>query len=473
MFEEPIVLLLLGMAVVVGSVLLLRFHAFLALLLGALLVAALTPAASLEQYAASSGMSPDATASLVAASAGTRVAQGLGATCAKIGIVIALAAVIGRALLESGAAERIVRSAVSVLGEKRAPTGLLGSSFLLGIPVFFDTVFYLMIPLGKALSLRTGGNYLLYVLMIMTGATMAHSLVPPTPGPLFVAAELQVDMGLMILGGCTLGFFTVCYGYLHARWAAGRWDVPLRDTPDTSRAELEGLAARSEEDLPALWASLLPVLLPVLLISGRTVYDSLGLESATWAPWIAGLGDKNVALTLAAAVALGLLAWRKKGGTAALAPSVQAALQSGGVIILITAAGGAFGAVLQQTGISTRIGELSSEYSIGVLPLAFGCTVLVRTAQGSATVAMITATGIVAGLMDTASLGYHPLYVALAIGCGSKPFSWMNDSGFWVICRMSGLTEAEGLRIVTPLSAGMGFFGFALVLVASQVLPLV
>jgi GntP family gluconate:H+ symporter len=203
------------------------------------------------------------------------------------------------------------------------------------------------------------------------------------------------------------------------------------------------------------------------------VYASLGIEGATWEPWITGLGDKNVALTLAAAVSLGLLAARKREGPAALASPVQAALQSGGVIILITAAGGAFGAVLQQTGISTRIAELSRVYEIGLLPLAFGCTVLVRTAQGSATVAMITATGIVSGLMDTATLGYHPLYVALAIGCGSKPFAWMNDSGFWVICRMSGLTESEGLRIVTPLSAGMGFFGFGLVLLAARWLPLV
>lgn len=473
MFAEPIVLLLIGMAVVVGGVLVLRFHAFVALLLGALIVAALTPSEALERYAGERGLSPDATASLVASSAGSRVAQGFGVTCGKIGIVIALAAIIGRALLESGAAERIVRSAVGVLGERRAPAGLVGSSFLLGIPVFFDTVFYLMIPLGKALSLRTGGNYLLYVLAIMTGATMAHSLVPPTPGPLFVASELQVDMGLMILGGGTLGLCTVAYGYCHACWAARRWEVPLRDTPDTSRAELETLSARADAELPSLWLSLLPVVLPVVLISGRTVYDSLAIESATWAPWIAGLGDKNVALTLAAAVSLGLLAARKCEGPGALASPVQAALQSGGVIILITAAGGAFGAVLQQTGISTRIAELSRAYEIGLLPLAFGCTVLVRTAQGSATVAMITATGIVSGLMDTATLGYHPLYVALAIGCGSKPFAWMNDSGFWVICRMSGLTESEGLRIVTPLSAGMGFFGFGLVLLAARWLPLV
>ena len=117
-----------------------------------------------------------------------------------------MASIIGSCLLKSGAADRIVRSMLRLLGEKQAPFSFLGSGFLLGIPVFFDTVFYLMIPLGKAMCMRVGKNYLLYILAIVTGAAMAHSLVPPTPGPLFVANELGVDLGVMILAGCVVGF---------------------------------------------------------------------------------------------------------------------------------------------------------------------------------------------------------------------------------------------------------------------------
>jgi GntP family gluconate:H+ symporter len=143
------------------------------------------------------------------------------------------------------------------------------------------------------------------------------------------------------------------------------------------------------------------------------------------------------------------------------------------VIILITAAGGALGAVLQQTGIGPRIEGLAATYNIAVLPLAFLVTALVRTAQGSATVSMITAVGILSGFSDPAVLGFHPVYLALAIGCGSKPIPWMNDSGFWVVGKMSGLTEAETLKTFSTELTLMGFAGIAVVMVAAKVLPLV
>ncbi|MBW3600304.1 MAG: GntP family permease, partial [Planctomycetes bacterium] len=161
-------------------------------------------------------------------SVGVRVAEDFGDTCAKIAILIAMASIIGKCLLDSGAADRIVRSALRVVGERGAPGAFVGSGFVLAIPVFFDTVFYLMIPLGKAKRMRTGKSYLFYVLAICAGGTMAHSLVPPTPGPLFMAGELGVDLGLMIIGGCIAGIFASFSGYLYARWANRTWDIPLR-----------------------------------------------------------------------------------------------------------------------------------------------------------------------------------------------------------------------------------------------------
>lgn len=559
-------ILLVGVIVVVGGVLVLRLHAFLALTLGALLVGMLTPGANIERHAVEQNaiealsvgadghvvLSADPRDALSAGtrlllirvnertgryediaelkvtsfedrvdadgdaprraiarpiseqetspprrptrddlaiqphalrsakqladqSVGTRVAEGFGSTCGKIGILIAMAAIIGKCLLDSGAADRIVRSTLKLLGERGAPAAFLSSGFLLAIPVFFDTVFYLMIPLGKAMRMRTGRNYLLYVLTIVAGGSMAHSLVPPTPGPLFVAEELGVDLGMMILAGCFVGLFTAGTGYVYAYVANRIWDLPLRESPDFSLDELADLARRGEQDLPPAWLAVLPILLPVVLIGGNTVLDSVSQQFDLPAGVLqaAGeLGDKTIALVLSAVIALGMLIWHKHSSLRELARSIHAALSSGGIIILITAAGGAFGQVLQQTGVSGLIRDLPSASPAMIVCLAFLITAAVRTAQGSATVAMITAVGILAGIMSDGQAGFHPVYLALAIGCGSKPFAWMNDSGFWVIGKMSGMTEGETLKYVTPMSATMGFVGLAVILVGVTLFPM-
>jgi GntP family gluconate:H+ symporter len=273
---DPLWLLLVGMIVVLGGILLLRLHAFLVLILGALIVASLTTPAALEKFANEKQMTAKETTALVEYSVGERVAQGFGRTCTKIGILIAMASIIGKFLLESGAAERIVRSLVKWLGEQRASQAFLSSGFLLGMPVFFDTVFYLMMPLGKAMGIRASRKYGLYVISIVAGATMTHSLVPPTPGPLFIAGELSVNMGLMIVGGIVVGLFTVSAGYLYALWANRRWPIPIRDTADTSAADLRSMAEKDETTLPPFWLSMLPIVLPVLFNCRRDVFQFLG-----------------------------------------------------------------------------------------------------------------------------------------------------------------------------------------------------
>jgi GntP family gluconate:H+ symporter len=410
------------------------------------------------------------------------VAEGFGRTCGSIGILIAMASIIGKCLLDSGAADRIVRATLRLVGEPRAPFAFLGSGFLLGIPVFFDTVFYLMIPLGKAMRLRTGGNYLLYVLTIVAGATMAHSLVPPTPGPLLVADQLGVNLATMILLGCVIGLFSSTSGYLFARWVNRRMEVPLRESADFSLSELEALTKRDESTLPPVWLSLLPIVLPVILIAARTGFDTYlksleSMEAAGWLgqvwPLINTLGDKNVALIIAAGIALATLAWQKRSNGKELAKAVQVALAGGGVIILITSGGGAFGGTVRQCGIAEEIARLTQDiHPLWILPLAALVTMLIRSAQGSATVAMITAVSVLDHFATSGQLPFHPVYLALAIGCGSKPIAWMNDSGFWVICKMSGMTEAEGLKTVTPMSVIMGLTGTVATVVFAWLFPL-
>jgi GntP family gluconate:H+ symporter len=333
-----------------------------------------------------------------------------------------------------------------------------------------------MIPLGKALAMRFRENYGLYIMTIVAGATMAHSLVPPTPGPLFVAFQLDVDLGLMIMMGLVVGSAACATGYVYAKFVNGqdKWRVPLRDSADSPLAKLEEIAERDGKSLPPLGLSLLPVLLPIVLIAGNTILEELvGEPPAGLANFMSLVGDKNIALILSAAVALGLLAMQKRGDKQALFDSVQSALASGGVVILITAAGASFGTMLQQTNIAARIGGLAEQFEITglmVLPMAFFVTALIRTAQGSATVSMITSVGIFAGM--AATLPFHPVYLAMAIGCGSKPFPWMNDSGFWVINRMSGMTIGETIRSVSFLMTVMAIDGLIAVILLAWVFPM-
>jgi GntP family gluconate:H+ symporter len=190
-------------------------------------------------------------------------------------------------------------------------------------------------------------------------------------------------------------------------------------------------------------------------------------------PGVSFWSNKDIALVLAATVSMLLLAQRK--GASVIAPAVQNALSSGGVIILITAAGGAFGQTLKQTGIADAIIQIgvSSEATLLWLVVACGATVLVRIAQGSATVAMITAVGVVAPIASMGGLGFHPLYLALAIGCGSKPILWMNDSGFWIISKMSGFSEGETFKTASIMMALMGVVGLVVTLLGAWLFPLV
>jgi GntP family gluconate:H+ symporter len=185
------------------------------------------------------------------------------------------------------------------------------------------------------------------------------------------------------------------------------------------------------------------------------------------------LGDKYIALGAGGLAALILLARQKKTNGKEMTAFVQAALMSGGAIILITAAGGTFGGMLQQSGISARIAHLTSGYQMTLIPLAFLVAAVVRTAQGSATVAVITASGMLSGMAIHGHLAYHPLYLGLAIGCGSKLVPWMNDAGFWIICKISNLTEGEALRTIAPMQTIMGIVGLIAVLLAARVLPLI
>jgi GntP family gluconate:H+ symporter len=430
-----------------------------------------------------------------------RLATAFGKTAGNVGILIALASIVGICLMESGAARTIIDRVLATVGNRRAPEALAVSSFFLGIPVFFDTVFYLMVPLARSLRRTLGKDYVLFILAILAGGSLAHSLIPPTPGPLQVADTIGVDVVTMMLVGLVVGACSSLLSLPAAR-LINRWvEVPLRPIGDEDADADDELAGAGPGELgagPPFWWSLLPILLPVLLIASRTAWDLLvqswmpasgagraeAIEALTgggdgglmamasgFDRFIAVAGDKNVALGVAAVIALSLLRF----ADAALdrREVVGRALASGGTIILITAAGGAFGAMLRQAGIAGAISEMTQGMpGLAMLVVAFLITTSIRTLQGSSTVAMITAAGVLQAFAAPGVLPFHPVYLAMAIGAGSKPIAWMTDSGFWVICKMSGMTESEGLRTVSPMSTAMGLSALLVTILGAWLFPL-
>lgn len=467
---NPFWLVAAGLATILVCIIVLRLHAFISLILSALVVGILTTTAQLYTYAINSGMTAELALKFSSKSIGNRLVDGFGETAKKVGLLIAFASVIGTALHKSGAAERIVRSILKTLGVEKTDIALLSASFTLAIPVFFDTVFYLLIPIVKSAAIRKPKKYSLYLMCAIAGGVMTHSLVPPTPGPLFVAKELNVHIGIMIMMGILVGGIAVIGGYFYARWANKKWELPLRDTPDVSVTELEKNLHITTEKLPAFGISLLPVLLPLLLIS-------LGAVTAFFPDFqlkglLLFLSDSNIALLLSMLIAMALL-WVRIKDRKLFEGHISEALSSAAMIILITGAGGAFGQILQQTDIGSSIGELTRHARLAILPLAFMLTLLVRTAQGSATIAMVTAIGFLSGLGHSEGFGFHPVYLALSIGCGSKVFPWMNDSAFWIISKMSGMTTKESIRFFSYLLTVMGFTGLFAVMLLAYLFPLI
>jgi len=445
---NPILILIIGVVLLIVMMLVLRLNAFVALITSAMVVSLLAPGEFADKI--------------------TRVGQAFGGVAGGIGIVIAMAAIIGKCMMDSGAADRIVRSFLKVLGEKRTPTALMLSGFVLSVPVFFDMVFYLLVPLARSLWSRTRKNYVLYLLAIVAGAAITHTLVPPTPGPLFMANELKVDVGLMMILGILIGLPTAAVGVVVCKIINRRMDIPMR--PYAGQTEPEPL---DDDQLPSFWISFAPIALPVVLISLNTITKALGVGGLT-AQIAAVVGHRDLALLLAAAVAMFVLVRQRKLSFKELASRSETALMSGGMIILITAAGGSFGKMLHEAGIKNLLQEwLGVQGGFVILLMAFAVAVMMKFAQGSGTVSMITTVTIFAAMEVTQEmLGCNLVYLAMAIGSGSLVGDWMNNSGFWIFARMGGLTEIETLKSWTILTAALGIIGLGFTLLLATVMPM-
>lgn len=454
LLTHPFFVLALSIGVVVVLISVCRLHAFFALITAAAVVALLTN-----------------TGRTMAASIEAMLKE-FGASAGAIGYSIAVAAVIGAALMESGAADRIVRTFLGALGEKRAPLALLGAAFVLGVPVFFDTVFFLLVPLARALTARTGKNYMLHLLAICAGSVITHATVPPTPGPLAVAEILKLDLGLVMLVGIVAGIPVAAGSLWFARWADRRNPVELRAAPGSSVEHVTAIAQRDARELPGFGLSIAPVVLPILLIGAASILGTFPeAASPVTRDLVALVGNKNVALTFAAILAVAVYLRQKRLPWRQTETIVGEPLATAGAIILITAAGGAYGAMLKQSGIGEAIRGWAGGSGLGAVALAWGLAALLRAAQGSTTVSVITTAGLVMSMGGAETFGVHPVVLYLAIGYGGLCLSWMNDSGFWIFSRMTGLTERETLRSWSVLLTLVSVIGLLEALILAAVLP--
>ncbi len=453
LLTHPFSVLALSIGVVVVLISVCRLHAFFALIAAAALVALLT------------GGDRTMAASIEA------MLREFGASVGAVGYSIAVAAVIGAALMESGAADRIVRTFLGVLGEKRAPLALLGAAFVLGVPVFFDTVFFLLVPLARALTARTGKNYMLHLLAICAGSVITHATVPPTPGPLAVADILELDLGLVMLVGLAAGIPVAAGSLWFARWSDRHNPVALRAAPGSSVEHVTAIAHRDARELPGFGLSIAPVILPLILIGAASIVGTMpGTFSPGVVELVALLGNKNVALSLAATLAVMIYLRQKRLPWRQTEAIVGEPLATAGAIILITAAGGAYGAMLKQSGIGEAMRGWAGGSGLGAVALAWGLAALLRAAQGSTTVAVITTAGLIMSMGGAATFGVHPVVLYLAIGYGGLCLSWMNDSGFWIFSRMTGLTERETLRSWSVLLTLVSVIGLVEALVLAAIL---
>lgn len=447
---SPLLLLALGVSLVLLGILWLRLSAFLSLIAAALCVSLLSPGSAGEAV--------------------TRVTVSFGNAVGKIGLVIAFAAVIGRAMTDSGAAQRLVQGLTATFGPKRSPWALMVSGYVLSVPVFFDTVFYLLLPLARAQGKARGGRMLYGLLAIVAGAAITHTLVPPTPGPLAMAVALNVDVGVMIGVGALVAIPATIAAMSMARWLDSRVNVDdLLAADRVEKSSEPGAAASSGAKLPGLPSAILPVVLPVALIGWGT-FQSVGGKPATPAAQV--LTHPAVALGIAMFVALAVLKLHFRHSR--VGALIDVALKDAGTIILITAAGSAFGGSLQAAGVGQAVqqwfGGTGSGYAL--LLVAFSLAALLKAAQGSSTAAMVVGSSMMAAMLEGTHLSFHSVYLCTALGGGALVGSWMNDSGFWLFATMGGLGERRTLKTWTPLLAVLGVATFSTTLVLAWLLPL-
>lgn len=413
-------------------------------------------------------------AGLPALKVAEEIAKGFGNTMMNIGIVIGLGIMLGKILEVSGAAKTMAITLLRLLGKGKEEWAMAGTGYLISIPIFSDSGFIILYELAKAISYYTKKSVVGITYALAIGLTATHNMVPPTPGPLAVASEFKVDLGIMIFYGCIVALPMAVAGVLLAGWVGRRvYQVPdengnwVRDRSLMGKSLPSDAMKEQAKGLPSAWRSFLPLLLPIILILSQTVTKAVigGTNTNSFvARVMLLLGTPYVAILVSLIVGLFLLAADKS--RVEVSKMLGDAMNSAGMIVFVTAGGGALGNVIRVSGIGEALGQVMLNSNIPILLLPFLIATLIKIAQGSSTVAVITSAAITAPLFS--HLNMNPVLPALSACAAGGTLSHLNDSFFWLFAKMNGLTETETLWTYSFPKCVEGVVGIITVFILSM-----
>lgn len=368
---------------------------------------------------------------------------GFGETLQSLGWLVIAGTGLGLFLEANGAARVMAQSILKVFGQKRASLSMAGTGYLVGLPVFCDAGFMVLNGLNPSIAKRSGTPMLSLSLALASGLYIVHCLIPPHPGAAAAAATMGADFGKLTVIGMLVAIPPLLLAHGWARRAGKKWGANLQPSNQPTDAPLP-------TQLPGFWQAFLPVLVPLLLIAGRSILLSQGKEASAWQV-ILFLGDPVPALFLG----LGLAAFfsKKQVSRGQMIQILEKTIEKAGPVILVTGAGGAFGALLSQAQLGDQLMAVPGASQWGLL-LPFLMAAVLKTAQGSSTVAMISAAGIVLPLLPLLGLDTENgrILTTLAMGAGSMMLSHANDSYFWVIARFANIPVSIMWRSFTVCS---------------------
>ncbi|MGA5320115.1 GntP family permease [Streptomyces seoulensis] len=403
------------------------------------------------------------------------IESGMGGILGHVAIIIGLGTMLGAILEVSGGAEVLAGRLLRLFGEKRAPLAMGLTGLIFGIPVFFDVGIFVLAPLVYAAAKRGGKSILLYCLPLLAGLSMTHAFLPPHPGPVAAAGLLHVQLGWVVLMGVICGIPAVLAAWAFSAWVGRRIFVPVpQDMVEAAEEAREAVLAEQRAsgvepaEKPVPLGTVLAIIgTPLILILAAT-FSSVALDPSTVRSVIEFFGHPFVALTIALVLAYYLLGIRRGWSRKSLENVSTASLKPVGNILLVVGAGGVFGAVLKASGVAQALSDTFHGVGLPVIVLAYLISLVLRVAQGSATVAIVTTAGIVAPLL---SEGHHSqaftALVIMAISAGSIFASHVNDGGFWMVAKYFGITERDTLKTWTVLESVLSVAGFAVAAVVS------
>lgn len=403
------------------------------------------------------------------------IESGMGGILGHVAIIIGLGTMLGAILEVSGGAEVLASRLLNLFGEKRAPLAMGLTGLIFGIPVFFDVGIFVLAPLVYAAAKRSGKSILLYCLPLLAGLSMTHAFLPPHPGPVAAAALLHVQLGWILLMGLICGIPSVLAAWGYAAWIGRRIFVPVPQdmveaAEEAKLAVVEEQRAQGVEprEEPVPLGTVLGIIgTPLVLILAAT-FSSIVLDPSTPRSVIEFFGSPFVALSIALLLAYYLLGIRRGWSRKSLETVSTSSLKPVGNILLVVGAGGIFGAVLKASGVAQALSDTFHGVGLPVIVLAYLISLVLRVAQGSATVAIVTTAGIVAPLLTEGD--HSQPFVALvimAISAGSIFASHVNDGGFWMVSKYFGISERDTLRTWTVLESVLSVAGFAVAAVVS------